>query len=103
MEVATLSTPRRYASTVALDEGRTWISGGYDGSARVDSSDIFEEDGVVVSNGPTLPLPLWQHCSARYVRVEKTKHFNKGTTAYQLENTRSAFFIHPGHELSTNL
>ena len=62
-EVGELRFPRRYASTVPLDDTRTWISGGYNGLNKVDSSDIFENGQA--TEGPRLPTTLWQHCSVR--------------------------------------
>ena len=58
--VATLSTPRAGSASVAIGR-HLWVTGGFDGSSNVNSTEFVDIDGSVVE-GPDLPIPTGVHC-----------------------------------------
>ena len=62
-----LSTPRAYAASVILPDGRLWMLGGAGSSSVLKSTEFIQttESGISsILAGPDLPEPLMGHCAA---------------------------------------
>ncbi len=67
---ARLSTPRKWASSIAIDIGNKkalWIMGGYNGQETLSSTDIVTMDSgnVTIQAGPDLPFKVVGHCQVK--------------------------------------
>jgi hypothetical protein len=62
-----LGTPRAYAASVVLPDGRLWILGGADQSTILKSTEFVIMAKNIISlvrPGPDMPEPLMSHCAA---------------------------------------
>ena len=60
----TMNYKRNGHSSVAINDDLIWITGGWDESNRLDSSEFISSDGAV--NGPTLPKAVNGHCTVKF-------------------------------------
>ena len=62
-----LITPRAYAASVLLPDGRIWVLGGAGSTSVLKSTELIEANGNTISKisgGPDMVEPLMGHCAA---------------------------------------
>ena len=59
-----MNTKRSSSASIPIPNG-LWVTGGYDGHKRLDSTEIVLSNGTIL-NGPPLPEPRSYHCLLQY-------------------------------------
>ena len=91
-----LSFFRYRSSSVRLNDGRIWITGGDGKSGESTTSEILNEQGQF-EMGPVLPEPTQSHCTAVINRTHAFfagNGFDPQTQAYLVETTKEPFLFH---------
>lgn len=108
-QFASIQTARFYAAGVALDSGKLWITGGFDGGSFLKSTEYVKLDGEV-TQGFDLLEGLYGHCMIKSNEDEQRVFIIGGLNAYgsftgktriyvvTLDNT---YYIEDGPSLNT--